>query len=203
MSASPVQAAMPLRARLARWVLARLGWRVIYAPPPGPRSVVIVYPHTSNWDFIVGVLARAALQFPVRWLGKDALFRPPMGTLMRWLGGIAVDRSAPHGLIEQLRARFAAADTLHLVITPEGTRSHVPHWKSGFYALALAARVPVGLGFIDFGARRVGIDTWLDLTGDEAADLARIRAFYADKRGCRPELAGEIRFAHGNGERVS
>lgn len=114
--------------------------------------------------------------------------------LFRGLGGIAVDRRVSTGLVEQLRARFDAHDTFYLAITPEGTRSRTEYWKSGFYQIARAARVPVGLGFIDYGGRRVGIDTWLELSGDADADMARIAAFYADKRGFHPEKAGPVRF---------
>ncbi|MBL8493720.1 MAG: lysophospholipid acyltransferase family protein [Rhodocyclaceae bacterium] len=183
-----------LRARIAAAVLRLIGWRLAYAPPPGPKAVVVVYPHTSNWDFPIGVIGRAALDLPLRYVAKHTLFRWPFGMLFRGLGGIAVDRRVSTGLVEQLRARFDAHDTFYLAITPEGTRSRTEYWKSGFYQIARAARVPVGLGFIDYGGRRVGIDTWLELSGDADADMARIAAFYADKRGFHPEKAGPVRF---------
>ena len=183
-----------LRARIAAAVLRLIGWRLAYAPPPGPKAVVVVYPHTSNWDFPIGVIGRAALDLPLRYVAKHTLFRWPFGMLFRGLGGIAVDRRVSTGLVEQLRARFDAHDTFYLAITPEGTRSRTEYWKSGFYQIARAARVPVGLRFIDYGGRRVGIDTWLELSGDADADMARIAAFYADKRGFHPEKAGPVRF---------
>lgn len=183
-----------LRARIAAAALRMIGWRLAYTPPPGPKAVVVVYPHTSNWDFPIGVIGRAALDLPLRYVAKHTLFRWPFGMLFRGLGGIAVDRRVSTGLVEQLRAQFDAHDTFYLAITPEGTRSRTDYWKSGFYQLARAARVPVGLGFIDYGGRRIGIDTWLELSGDVDADMARIAAFYADKRGFHPEKAGPVRF---------
>lgn len=183
----------PLRS-LAAWLLARLGWKLRVAWPDAPKVVIIVYPHTSNWDFIVGYLARLAMRMKASWIGKHTLFRWPLGPLLRRMGGIPVDRSQAHGLIEALVEAFARQPSLCLVLAPEGTRSRRDHLKSGFYRLALQAGVPVGLGFIDWSTRTVGVERWISLTGDEAADLAVIREAYAGKVGKRPELASEIRF---------
>jgi 1-acyl-sn-glycerol-3-phosphate acyltransferase len=156
--------------------------------------VIVVYPHTSNWDFVVGYLARLAAGLPVRWMGKDTLFRWPVAGLFRRMGGIPVNRRAPSGLTAQLVRALETEETLWLAIAPEGTRAHTDHWRSGFYRLALAAKVPVGLAYIDYRAREVGLTTYLTLSGDEAADLARIRAAYEGHVGKHPENAGEIRF---------
>lgn len=180
--------------RMAAALLRLLVWRVQYAPPPGKKAIIVVYPHTSNWDFAIGIIGRAAIDLPLRWIGKHTLFRGPFGTLFRWLGGIPVDRGMSNGLVGQLCAQFSAHDLFYLAFTPEGTRSRTEGWKSGFYQLALAARVPVGLGVIDYANKRVGVDTWLRMSGDPAADMARIAAFYADKRGLYPEKAGPVRF---------
>ena len=179
--------------RLARGLLALLGWRVDIVPPPVARCVIVVYPHTSNWDFVVGYLAKLAAGLPFEWIGKDTLFRGPFGAMFRRMGGIPVNRSAPAGFVRQLASEFEARPRMWLAIAPEGTRAYTDRWRSGFYRLALAARVPVGLAFIDWRARVVGLTTYLELTGDEATDLARIRAAYAGKAGKRPALAGEIR----------
>jgi 1-acyl-sn-glycerol-3-phosphate acyltransferase len=175
-------------------LLRLFGWRVKLVWPPVPKAVVIVYPHTSNWDFVVGILARSAIAIPIRFVGKDTLFRPPFGGLFRRLGGVPVNRLKSTGFVGGLIDTFDQVGSLYLAIAPEGTRSKVDHWKSGFYRVALGARVPLGLAFIDYSRREVGIEHWLTLTGDEAADLARIRACYADKRGKKPENEGEIRF---------
>jgi 1-acyl-sn-glycerol-3-phosphate acyltransferase len=186
---------MGVGARLAVALLRLIGWNAVAVPPPRTKSVIIVYPHTSNWDFVVGLLGRAAIRLRCHFAAKDTLFRGPFGAWLRRVGGIPVNRRAPTGFVEQLADEFARRDEFHLVLTPEGTRSRTEHWKSGFYRLALAARVPLGLGFIDYGRREVGVGGWLDLSGEPEADLDRIRAFYADKRGYRHELAGPIRFA--------
>jgi 1-acyl-sn-glycerol-3-phosphate acyltransferase len=180
--------------RLSRTLLGLAGWRVVLVPPPLPKAVVIVYPHTSNWDFVVGILARAAIAMPIRFVGKDSLFRPPFGALFRWLGGIPVNRRERTGFVGGLVEAFGNSDTLFLAIAPEGTRAKTDHWKSGFYRVALAARVPLGLAFIDYARREVGIEHWLTPDGNEAEDLARIRAAYSGKRGKWPDKEGGIRF---------
>ncbi len=179
--------------RVARRVLAFAGWRVDIAWPPEPKCVIIVYPHTSNWDFVVGYVARLACDLPVQWMGKDELFRWPVASLWRRMGGIPVDRRRHGGLIQEMATEFAQRPWLWLAITPEGTRAHVDHWKSGFYRLALVADVPVGLAFLDYRERVVGLRTYVRMTGEEEPDLARIRGAYAGVVGKRPALAGDIR----------
>ena len=175
-------------------LLRLFGWRVLFVPPSVPKAVVIVYPHTSNWDFIVGILWRSTVAVPIGFIGKDTLFRPPFGGLFHRLGGIPVNRRQSTGFVEGLVEAFDSKQSLYLAIAPEGTRSKVDHWKSGFYRLALAANVPLGLGFIDYSRREVGIERWLSLSGNEAQDMAAIRDYYAAKRGKRPGKAGDIRF---------
>ena len=182
--------------KIAAFVLRLAGWRTVFTPPPGPKSVVLVYPHTSNWDFPIGALWRAKHQLFINWAGKDTLFRWPLKSFFLWHGGVPINRRERTGMIEQLLNAFATRPTFHMCFTPEGTRSKTDHWKSGFYRLALAADVPVGLGFIDFARKEAGIERWVRLSGDEAADLALLRNYYAGKQGCRPELAGDIRFKH-------
>jgi 1-acyl-sn-glycerol-3-phosphate acyltransferase len=180
--------------RWARRLLALFGWQVDVAVPPGPRCVVAVYPHTSNWDFFVGYLAKLACGLPLHFVGKHTIFRWPFGPILRRMGGIPVDRRHPAGLLPQLVREMRARPWMWLAIAPEGTRAYVDRWKSGFYRVALEAGVPIGLAFIDWRARTVGLRTYFVPTGDEAADLARIRAEYDGKAGKRPELAGAIRF---------
>ena len=183
--------------RAARAVLRSLGWRVQVTWPSVPRCVIVVYPHTSNWDFVVGYLARLELGIPLQWIGKDTLFRWPLDGLLRRMGGVPVNRREHTGFIGQLVAEMRRRPWMWIALAPEGTRAHTDHWKSGFYHLALAARAPVGLAFIDYGARVVGLHTYIELTGDEAADVARIRLAYAGKVGRHPELASEIRLQPG------
>jgi 1-acyl-sn-glycerol-3-phosphate acyltransferase len=179
--------------RAALGLLAVVGWRSAFVWPPEPKGVIIVYPHTSNWDFPLGMLFRIGHGLPANWVGKTEMFRPPFGGLLKRVGGIPLDRQRTAGFIEALVAEFRKRDWMWLAIAPEGTRSHTEHLKPGFYTLALAADVPIALGYIDYATRTVGIDTYLRMTGDREADMARIRDFYADKRGRRPEHAGELR----------
>ncbi|MFA7268985.1 MAG: 1-acyl-sn-glycerol-3-phosphate acyltransferase [Sterolibacterium sp.] len=179
---------------IARWLLHLFGWKVVFIPPQPPKAVVIVYPHTSNWDFVVGILARWAIALPIRFAAKDTLFRRPFGAVFQWLGGIPVDRSKRTGFITRMLAEFECSENFYLAITPEGTRRATAGLKSGFYRLALAARVPLGCAFIDYARREVGILDYLALSGDEAADLACIAKIYAGRRGKHPAQEGPIVF---------
>lgn len=187
MTPSPTQ-------RIATFLLKLFGWNVAYVPPQAPKAVVIFYPHTSNWDFVIGLLARSAIQLPVRFAGKDSLFRRPFGALFRRLGGIPVNRRASTGFVAQLTAEFERRQSFYLAIAPEGTRRATDRLRSGFYRLALAARVPLGLAFIDYPRREIGIVEYLDLSGDPEADLVRIAGVYAGRRGKYPDQHGRIAF---------
>lgn len=180
--------------RLAFLVLRWIGWQPVFTPPPGSRSVIIVYPHTSNWDFPLGILFRCCCGIPFNWAGKDSLFCGPAKWLFLKLGGVPINRREPNGTTARLAEAFAQRDSFHLCIAPEGTRSRVGHWKTGFYHLARSVNVPVGLGFIDYGRKRLGIERWIMLTGDRNADLSIIREYYAGIAGLYPEKAGQIRF---------
>lgn len=179
--------------RAALGLLALFGWRTVLVWPTEPRGVIMVYPHTSNWDFVIGVLFRIGHALPASWVGKVEMFRGPFRKWFGRIGGIPVDRRRARGFIDQLLAEFRSRDWMWLAITPEGTRSHTDYLKSGFYQLALAGDLPVALAYIDYGARVAGIDTYVRMTGDRDADMARIRDFYAGRRGRRHDLAGEIR----------
>ena len=179
---------------LAAIILRLIGWRTVYTLPPGPKSVVIVYPHTSNLDFPIGMLFKMYHGVDLHWAGKDTLFRGPMNCFFRKLGGVPVNRREATGMIRQLAETYAQRERFCICIAPEGTRSKSDHWKTGFYRLALETRLPLGLGFIDYSTKRAGIEHWVTLSGDEAADMAMLRAYYADKTGLYPENASDIRF---------
>jgi len=179
--------------RAALGLLALAGWRTVMVWPPEPRGVIIVYPHTSNCDFLLGMLFKVGYGLPANWIGKVEMFPWPFTGLLKWLGGIPVDRKRAKGFLDALVDEFRRRDWMWVAIAPEGTRSHTDHLKSGFYQIALAADVPIALGYIDYGTRTVGIDTYLRMTGDRDADMARIREFYAGKRGRWPEFAGDLR----------
>jgi 1-acyl-sn-glycerol-3-phosphate acyltransferase len=172
-----------------RWLLGIGGWRVEGALPELPRFVICVGPHTTNWDFVVGYAAKLATGLRASWLGKHTLFRGPFGALLRWMGGIPVDRRAAHGVVEQVAARFLEHDAMVLAVTPEGTRKPVTRWKTGFYHIARIADVPVVPVGLDWDARRVRIGDPQQPTGDEVADLERLMAFFRRVRGRHPERA--------------
>ena len=183
---------MSIKSHIAQWVLTRIGWRAVDLPGRPLKAVIVGYPHTSNWDFPIGILAMWALSLKARWAGKDSLFRGPLGVVMRALGGIPVNRRERTGLVGRLAEEFAHDQALSLVITPEGTRGLTPGWKSGFYRVALAAGVPILLGAIDYSRREIGIIGRLDPSGDEAADMAAIARHYHDKTARYPRLASPI-----------
>jgi 1-acyl-sn-glycerol-3-phosphate acyltransferase len=182
-----------LRARVA-WRLLRLaGWRVVLARPVPIKCVIVFSPHTSNWDFPIGLAAKWVVGIDFRWVGKDSMFATPLAPWFRRWGGIPVNRRESTGFVAQMLAALDAHDDFRLVIAPEGTRAAAAHWKSGFWHLARAAQVPIGLAFIDYARREVGIGAWLATTDDADADVARMAAFYARFTGRRPRNAGPVR----------
>jgi 1-acyl-sn-glycerol-3-phosphate acyltransferase len=186
--------------RVAAWLLRLAGWRVRFDGLPALQGVIVVYPHTSNWDFPVALLAQWTMGMPVHFWGKDSLFRIPLfGRWMRSLGGIAVDRRAPQGVVDITVQQFAAArergELCWLALSPEGTRGYREHWRSGFYRVAMAAGVPVGIATLDWGRREVDLRRFVDLSGDPVADLAVIAGHLEGVRGCRPELAAPVTLA--------
>ncbi len=170
----------PVRALIGRTVLRLLGWRIEGELPDAPKMLILAAPHSSNWDFVIGVAIVFALRLDIRFLGKQELFRGPLGVFMRWLGGIPVDRDRPDGVVEDAIAMFARQERLVLAMAPEGTRQPVERWKTGFYRIALGAGVPIVTGYFDNARKRVGFGLVLTPSGDLAADLERLRAFYRD-----------------------
>ena len=184
---------MSARRAVARayWAISRWTLRTERVAPDGA-GILIGAPHTSNWDFVLMLAIAGEADLTIRWLGKRELFRGPAGPLMRALGGIPVDRRDPSGLVADLVARVRAGERFYLVVTPEGTRSG-SGWKSGFYRIARETGLAVTLGYVDRTTMTTGLGPTLEMTGDVAADMDRIRAFYADKSGLRPHRRTEPR----------
>ena len=154
------------------------GW-TFHSPPPGLRKyVMVVAPHTSNWDFFLMVALGATLGRQVRFMGKHSLFLGPQGSLLRWLGGIAVERSSRHNFVEHMVEQFRTTDDMVLIIAPEGTRKAVSRWKGGFYHIALGAGVAVVPVYLDYATKRVGFALPCYLSGEMEADLAGIQQCY-------------------------
>ena len=196
-----VAEALPVQLKgsaLARAALRLAGWRVLFNGLPARQGVLIVYPHTSNWDFVVGILAKWAVGIQVTFWGKDSLFRLPLfGPWLRWLGGVPVDRSAPSGIVGQMAQALTDARQQHrflwLALAPEGTRKHVAAWRSGFYHVALTAGVPLALVYFDYPEREIGVQDFLMLSGDAAHDMAQIAAVLGPHVGRNPKQAAPIR----------
>lgn len=170
-------------------VLRAFGWRFEGEVPNLPKLVAIVAPHTSNWDFPLGLAAKWALRLHVSFLGKHTLFKPPFGFFFRAIGGIPVNRETSQNLVEQMASVFAEREQLVLVIAPEGTRKKVAHWKTGFYHIARAAHVPILLIAFDYGRRVIRFGPVVVPSGDVERETAAIRAHYDGVRGKRPEHA--------------
>jgi 1-acyl-sn-glycerol-3-phosphate acyltransferase len=177
-----------LRAGSLAFLRAR-GWQVVGAlPADTPKCVLIAAPHTSNWDLPYTLMLAFALRLNVYWMGKASLFRFPFGGVMRWLGGMAVDRTRSTNLVAASAAAIIAADgPLQLVVPPEGTRGRTRHWKTGFYFIAQEARVPIVLAFIDYEKKQGGLGPLFVPTGDVDADMAVIKRFYAPIKGRRAD----------------
>jgi 1-acyl-sn-glycerol-3-phosphate acyltransferase len=171
---------------VSRAVLGACGWTIEGDFPSRPKMVAIVAPHTSNWDFIIGILAVFAIGIRVRFLGKHTLFKGPLGGFMRWCGGMPVNREVPQGLVPQAVAAIEKAPAVVLAITPTGTRSSTKPWRSGFYHIAVAARVPILPVIFDGARRAIRFLPAFEPSGDYAADLPRLQAFYAGVRGIKP-----------------
>ncbi|MBI4911170.1 MAG: lysophospholipid acyltransferase family protein [Acidobacteria bacterium] len=161
------------------------GWRIEGALPEVPKCVTIVAPHTSNWDFLLGVALLFALDLRVSWLGKHALFRRPFDGFLRWLGGIPVDRRVRSGVVGACAEAFAEAPSLMLALSPEGTRKGPGGWRTGFYWIAVAAGVPVFPVAFDFDRHRILFLPLFTPTGDLDQDLPKIQALFEGVRGLK------------------
>jgi 1-acyl-sn-glycerol-3-phosphate acyltransferase len=163
------------------------GWRTEGMTPDEieqyPKFILIAAPHTSNWDFPITLMLCFVLRLRVYWMAKASLFRWPLGYLSRWLGGIAIDRSASNNTVQNTIAAFGARERLAIIVAPEGTRGKVTHWKTGFYHMAHGAGVPIALAYLDFKHKTGGIGRMFMPTGDIGADMAEIQQFYAGITG--------------------
>lgn len=174
---------------LAILLLKLSGWKGVGRPIEGARFVLIGAPHTSNWDFVIMLLVVLKLRLGVYWMGKHSLFPFPVGWLMKWLGGIPVDRRRNHNLVDHTVKQYEENPELIVLIPPEGTRSKVKNWKTGFYHIAVNAKVPILMGYIDAANKEAGLADFFEPTGDIETDMSEIRAFYATKKGINPENA--------------
>jgi 1-acyl-sn-glycerol-3-phosphate acyltransferase len=166
--------------QLAERVLRTAGWEFEGEVPQVDKCVALGVPHTSNWDGVLLLAVARRLGIDMSFMIKQDWLRGPMGAVMRRLGAIGIDRSRSTNVVDAMIAELKRRDRLWLVIPPEGTRSRAEYWKSGFYHIALGAGVPVVPGYLDYRRKRIGLGAPITLTGDVAADMDRIRAFYAE-----------------------
>jgi 1-acyl-sn-glycerol-3-phosphate acyltransferase len=167
------------RRRMCRAVLRWCGWSFVGTFPDVPKAVLIAAPHSSWWDGVWGLLMKVGVGADVHFMGKQELFRGPLGSLLRRLGGMPIDRGAAKGVVEQMIDQFRQRDTLWLGIAPEGTRKPVKRWKSGFWHIAHDAGVPIVTAYFNYPDKTIGIGPLFDTSADMEADLDRLRAFYA------------------------
>lgn len=180
-------------AKICEWLLKLFGWQVLNKLPDFKKYVLIAAPHTSNWDFIVGIMARSVSRTKMSFLGKGSLFKPPFGWWFRSLGGIPVYRNKRLNMVDQMVEVFNERKHLILAMSPEGTRSKTAYWKSGFYHIAHKAKVPIVMATLDFKNKTVQLGgQFLNPTGDIMADMKVIRAFYENVKGKNPEKQGPV-----------
>ena len=174
-------------AAFGRFMMGIRGWRVEGGIPDIPKMVLIVAPHTSNWDFLTGIWVKLAMRMGARFVGKHTLFRGPFGVIMRWLGGVPVDRSAAAGFAEETARVLKESERMTLVIAPEGTRKHTDRWKSGFYRIAIATGVPILLASFDYPRKVIFFGPLFHPTGDYEKDLAVIQSHFRADMALKPE----------------
>jgi 1-acyl-sn-glycerol-3-phosphate acyltransferase len=170
-------------------VLKMTGWKITgQLPANGRTCVMIAAPHTSNWDLPYMLMVAFTLRLNVYWMGKEQIFKPPFRGVMMWLGGIPVRRESANNLVAASVTALQEADgPLQLVVTPEGTRSKARYWKTGFYYIALGAKVPIVMAYMDYTRKESGLGPVFEPTGDIEADMVAIKAFYAPFKGKNPD----------------
>lgn len=169
---------------LYKYFFERAGWKISGdVPRELKKFIIIVAPHTSNWDFPIGLAVRSIMRFKSNYLGKEELFRPPFGWMFRKLGGHPVDRKAHHKMVDQVAELFKKEENFVLAIAPEGTRKKLNKWRTGFYHIAVKAEVPVVMVSFDYPTKTVFISTPFYPSGDLPKDVRIMEAFFKDKKG--------------------
>lgn len=170
------------------------GWRLVNQPPKLDKYMIIIAPHTSNWDFIYFLLFKFVYKLKISFVGKHTLFVGPFGWYLRKIGGIPVNKSKNLNVVEQIVDTLNNTQKMIFVISPEGTRSYKEYWRSGFYHIALKAKIPIQTCFIDCKTKTIGFDKLIELSGDVEKDLALLKEIYKDRQGIKPELFSKIAF---------
>jgi 1-acyl-sn-glycerol-3-phosphate acyltransferase len=187
-----------MKKRLARWLLHLTGWELVGARPECDRYVLIAAPHTSNWDFPLMLVFAAAFDIKVTWMAKHSLFYPPMGWIMRLMGGMPIIRHKNQNVVDAMVEAFDLQSHLVLVVPTEGTREKLEYWKSGFYHIARQAKVPIVPSFLDYGSKRGGFGPALAMTGNVQSDMQYFRDFYQGMKGKFPDKFGTVQLKEEN-----
>jgi len=170
------------------WWLRMWGWKIDRSTPENiNKAVIVVGPHTSNWDFVIGKMAFVYYKVNAKFLIKKELFFPPLGWLLRAMGGIPVDRKKNNNITEQAVKYFAENEKCYLVFTPEGTRSYNPNWKKGFYYIAQNAGVPIYIAYVDYKRKIGGFHSLFVPTGNADKDINYIKTILSEYTGKVPE----------------
>jgi 1-acyl-sn-glycerol-3-phosphate acyltransferase len=177
----------PLLRFLAILILRLVGWTSKGSKVSVPKYVLIGAPHTSNWDFPLMLLVVLELRLQLYWMGKHTLFTFPFSGLMKWLGGIPINRTKSHNVVFDIVAQFKSNDNFVVLVPPEGTRRRVSEWKTGFYHIANNAEVPILMGYVNAGKKEAGFADFFYPTGELETDMKEIRSFYAEKKGLTAE----------------
>lgn len=164
--------------RLLVWIYRRHGWTAYGDVPRLRKFVLVAAPHTSNWDFLYFIGLTAELGIMPHFMAKKSLFRWPFRNFLFDMGGVSVDRSSKQNYVQQMADEFAKRDEFMLTIAPEGTRDNVSKWKTGFYQIAMAAKVPIVIGMMDYATKTGGLGPAIMPSGDYAADMEKVIAIY-------------------------
>jgi 1-acyl-sn-glycerol-3-phosphate acyltransferase len=190
--ASPVQVTVPQDAPMmcgpvlrafGRGMLRFWGWKLVGEIPTDKKILLIAAPHTSNWDWVIGVGGLLALGIKLTYIAKQSLFKGPIGWLMRSTGGVPIDRDSARNTVDEIVSQFEQHDHLYYLIAPEGTRKRVERWKSGFLRVAYKAQVPILRVSFDYATKTISLGTYAELTGNLDQDLAAVQNYYSQFQG--------------------
>lgn len=191
----------PITEILSRMAIKLLGWKTVGDVPDVPKYVLVGYPHTSNFDTLLGIFLYTAMGVHLHWVGKESLFKGPLGWLFKKTGGIPINREHSQNFVENIKTIFNAQKRLVIALSPEGTRKKTDYWRTGFYYMALAAHVPIALGYLDYSTKTGGFGPLIWPSGNIEKDLQQIRTFYKKIRGKHPQHEGKIAIRPKNQER--
>ncbi len=182
-----------LISRIANYLLNAMGWKIHYQAPPQNHGLIIFYPHTSNWDFVIGILYKWSTGLPLHfWIKDNAINTPILGSFIRSVGGIGINRRAPKGVVKTTINAMQQQDFFWLAVAPEGTRSYSNGWRTGFYHVWNNSACPLGLAYMDYGKREIGVLDYVLNSGNMQADFAALEKYYQGRTGYHVKQAAPV-----------